>query len=167
MSAPDRPTRGQVDAALDRVSEADSSTDNIILAAEVRALRAELEHPPAEGGAPVDAATVDRVATAVHRTLLDADLRIVVKTGGGSDWGAFGTYEDQLLALVRELMRVGLVPVPSEQVLRAAMTPDASSRWVVVADIGGYVCGGCGTPTESEPCPEHQPREYARIGTVS
>ncbi len=114
-----------------------------------------------------DAATLDRVATAVHRTLLDADLRVVVKTGGGSDWGAFGTYEDQLLALVRELVRVGLMPVPSEEVYRAATTPDAPCKWVVIANMGGYVCGTCGTPTESEPCPEHQPRAYARIDGAS
>lgn len=117
--------------------------------------------------APANAATVDRVATVVHRALLAANLRIVVKTGGGSDWGEFGTYDDQLLALVRELMRVGLMPVPSDQVIRAALTPDASSRWVLIDDVGGYVCGKCGTPTESEPCSEHQPREYARIGVSS
>lgn len=113
------------------------------------------------------AATLDRVATAVHRTLLDADLRVVVKTGGGSDWGEFGTYNDQLLALVRELMRVGLIPVPSEDVYQAAVTPDAVSQWVLIDDIGGYVCATCGASTESEPCPEHQPRAYARIGVDS
>lgn len=29
--------------------------------------------------------------------------------------------------------------------------------------IGGFVCGECGTPTESEPCPEHQPIAYSKI----
>lgn len=29
--------------------------------------------------------------------------------------------------------------------------------------IGGYVCAECGTPTESEPCPEHQPIAYSKM----
>lgn len=29
--------------------------------------------------------------------------------------------------------------------------------------IGGFVCSTCGTPTESEPCREHQPAAYAKI----
>lgn len=114
-----------------------------------------------------DAAALDRVATAVHQTLLDAGLRIVVKAGGGSDWGAFGTYADQLTALVRELMRVGLVPVPSEDVYRAATTPDAPDVWVTVAGFGHHECAMCGEDTGPEPCPEHQPRAYARIGVAS
>lgn len=29
--------------------------------------------------------------------------------------------------------------------------------------IGGYVCSACGTPTESEPCKDHQPAAYAAM----
>lgn len=29
--------------------------------------------------------------------------------------------------------------------------------------IGGFVCAVCGTPTESEPCRDHQPNAYAKI----
>lgn len=30
------------------------------------------------------------------------------------------------------------------------------SVWDSSVPPGGYVCAGCGTPTETEPCPEHQ-----------
>ena len=40
---------------------------------------------------------------------------------------------------------------------------DAPDEWIVAFGIGGYVCADCGTPTESEPCAEHQPAAYALI----
>lgn len=40
---------------------------------------------------------------------------------------------------------------------------DALDRWDPSIPPGGYVCSVCGDPTESEPCPAHQPRAYAAI----
>jgi len=33
----------------------------------------------------------------------------------------------------------------------------APDVWMSYPLPGGYVCGACGMPTESEPCAEHQP----------
>lgn len=41
--------------------------------------------------------------------------------------------------------------------------PDAPDVWDHCTAPGGYVCGACGTPTESEPCSEHQPASTARM----
>lgn len=41
--------------------------------------------------------------------------------------------------------------------------PDAPNVWDPAIPPGGYVCSVCGDPTESEPCPAHQPRAYAAI----
>lgn len=49
------------------------------------------------------------LAAQVHRALLDADLRVVVTTGTGSDWGEFGTYDDQIEAMTSALLRAGLL----------------------------------------------------------
>jgi hypothetical protein len=43
---------------------------------------------------------------------------------------------------------------------------DAPDQHVYINDldpIGGWVCAECGTPTESEPCEDHQPAAYARM----
>lgn len=43
---------------------------------------------------------------------------------------------------------------------------DAESMHVYAHEfdpIGGWVCSECGTPTESEPCQEHQPAAYAAM----
>lgn len=40
---------------------------------------------------------------------------------------------------------------------------DAPDKWVDDGVIGGYVCAVCGMPTESEPCPEHQPIAYTNM----
>lgn len=40
---------------------------------------------------------------------------------------------------------------------------DAPSVWTDDIPPGGYVCGACGMPVESEPCAEHQP--YASGGS--
>lgn len=39
--------------------------------------------------------------------------------------------------------------------------PDAGDKWIVINGMGGYVCSVCETPTESEPCREHQPNAAA------
>lgn len=44
-------------------------------------------------------------------------------------------------------------PDPPETVAGA----DAPDVWCDAIPPGGYVCGVCRTPTESEPCAEHQP----------
>ncbi|WP_159702426.1 hypothetical protein [Arthrobacter sp. 18067] len=44
--------------------------------------------------------------------------------------------------------------------------PDAEDMHVYAHEfdpIGGFVCGECGTPTETEPCQEHQPIAYSRM----
>ena len=47
---------------------------------------------------------------------------------------------------------------------RRAPIEDAEN---VMGDTGIiYVCAACGVPTESEPCAEHQPRAYARMGGI-
>lgn len=38
---------------------------------------------------------------------------------------------------------------------------DAPDQWVLADWVGGYVCSACQTPTESEPCPDHQPAKAA------
>lgn len=44
---------------------------------------------------------------------------------------------------------------------------DAVDEWIVINGMGGYVCGDCGIPVESEPCEAHQPTKYARAhGTL-
>jgi hypothetical protein len=40
---------------------------------------------------------------------------------------------------------------------------DAPDVWAADVAPGGYVCGVCRTPVESEPCPTHQPRATARL----
>lgn len=45
----------------------------------------------------------------------------------------------------------------------AVSVGDAPSVWDDAIPPGGYVCGTCGTPVESEPCSEHQP--YASGGS--
>ena len=37
---------------------------------------------------------------------------------------------------------------------------DAADVWDSTVAPGGYVCAGCGVPTESEPCEKHQPAAY-------
>jgi hypothetical protein len=41
---------------------------------------------------------------------------------------------------------------------------DAPDVWDGSLPPGGYVCGGCGQPTESDPCREHQPRAWREGG---
>lgn len=41
--------------------------------------------------------------------------------------------------------------------------PDAPDVWSAEWPPGGYVCKVCGTPTESEPCQDHQPHAYAAM----
>lgn len=55
------------------------------------------------------AAQVAAAAERLHRALLDADLRLVVKTGTGSDWGEFGTHDDQIKAVACALLRAGVL----------------------------------------------------------
>lgn len=46
------------------------------------------------------------------------------------------------------------------------IAPDAEDMHVYAHEfdpIGGFVCSVCGMPTESEPCPEHQPAAYSRM----
>ena len=40
---------------------------------------------------------------------------------------------------------------------------DAPDIWSAAWPPGGYVCETCGTPTESEPCREHQPAAWAAM----
>lgn len=40
---------------------------------------------------------------------------------------------------------------------------DAPDTWTTANAPGGWVCDACGLPTESEPCPEHQPYAYGRM----
>jgi hypothetical protein len=46
---------------------------------------------------------------------------------------------------------------PADAVRLAPDTADARDVWDGSVAPGGYVCATCGTPTESEPCAEHQP----------
>jgi hypothetical protein len=53
---------------------------------------------------------------------------------------------------------------------KALPAGDAPDVWFDDVAPGGYGCGGlmadgkmCGVPTESEPCPTHQPNAYAAI----
>lgn len=39
---------------------------------------------------------------------------------------------------------------------------DAANLWDEEVPPGGQACSACGTPTESEPCPDHQPYAVAR-----
>lgn len=42
------------------------------------------------------------------------------------------------------------------------LTPeDAADVWDASVAPGGYVCGACEMPTESEPCSQHQQRAHA------
>lgn len=43
---------------------------------------------------------------------------------------------------------------------------DAPDRWIIHNEVGGYVCSRCGMPTETEPCPDHQPIAYARCNEI-
>lgn len=55
-----------------------------------------------------------------------------------------------------------MVPDPAPETPPA----DAENMHVYLHEfdpIGGFVCSECGTPTESEPCPDHQPAAYAKI----
>lgn len=48
----------------------------------------------------------------------------------------------------------------------APPAPDAEDMHVYTHEfdpVGGFVCAECGTPTESEPCREHQPAAWSRI----
>lgn len=45
----------------------------------------------------------------------------------------------------------------------ADVVEDAADVWDGSIPPGGYVCFVCKTPTESEPCQEHQPIAYGRI----
>lgn len=49
--------------------------------------------------------------------------------------------------------------------LNATATPvvDAPDVWDASLPPGGYVCGTCGGPVESEPCREHQPARYFAV----
>lgn len=44
---------------------------------------------------------------------------------------------------------------------------DAPSEWVVIYGMGGWVCGRCREPVESEPCRVHQPAAYARCTGIT
>lgn len=39
----------------------------------------------------------------------------------------------------------------------------APDVWDGTLPPGGYVCAACGQPTESEPCPDHQPEPAAAL----
>jgi hypothetical protein len=45
---------------------------------------------------------------------------------------------------------------------KAEARNDAPSVWSDAILPGGYVCGTCEAPVESEPCREHQPIAWAR-----
>lgn len=60
--------------------------------------------------------------------------------------------EQVVMAILRAAFRA---------VVPASAALDAPDRWDVSVPPGGYVCSVCGTPVESEPCPDHQPRAYA------
>lgn len=45
---------------------------------------------------------------------------------------------------------------------RCGALADAPSVWDASVPPGGMVCAVCGMPTETVPCPEHQPIEYAK-----
>jgi hypothetical protein len=95
-----------------------------------------------------DDATIDRAARAAR----NANYAAGGRPGKDSDWDAGPGFEP-----TRERYR---------RIARAVLDAaglDAPSVWDPAIPPGGYVCSVCGDPTESEPCPEHQPQAHAAI----